>query len=167
MLLPQDITIAVKLLTIQGKWTFATLGKSLALSPSQVHSGYKRLICSELVTEDLKLPIKRNLIEFLIHGARYMFPPEWGGEATGLPTTHSSPIMSKLIKGSGNIIWPYKGRGMKKGRALAPIYKNIPEVALYDENFYAVFSLLDSLRAGGAREREVAQKALSSLILEL
>jgi len=167
---PQDPAIGIKLLTHgPTSWTFATLGDELGLSASQTHASYKRLIAADLVSADLRLPIKRNLVEFITHGLRYVFPAAWSSAIdTGIPTAHSSSEMKTLLKGEGTVIWPWKSasKGVK-GRALQPIHKCVPLASTKDARFYAIFAAIDSLRIGGARERGVAQEVLERLILDL
>ena len=43
----------------------------------------------------------------------------------------------------------------------APLHKNVPKAALSDPRLYELLVLVDTLRDGKAREREIAVKALT------
>jgi hypothetical protein len=42
-----------------------------------------------------------------------------------------------------------------------PLYKRAPEAALKDEDLYQLLALVDAIRDGSARERELAKRELS------
>jgi len=50
--------------------------------------------------------------------------------------------------------------GIMRGVGLLPLYENLPLAARDDEKFYELLALFDALRAGQARERELANKLL-------
>ncbi len=78
---PQDILVLLKLLSIGSRdWTYAWLSVQLDMSPSQLHAAVKRALAAQLaIREDQDIvPNRRNLLEFLIHGIRYVFVPERG-----------------------------------------------------------------------------------------
>ena len=52
-------------------------------------------------------------------------------------------------------------RGSKRGYAFLPLYKKVPQAALKDDELYQLLALVDALRDGGARERELAERELS------
>jgi hypothetical protein len=60
-------------------------------------------------------------------------------------------------------VWPDKN-GTVRGVALAPLYPTVPEAARRDSNLYELLALFDAVRAGQAREREIAQKQLAERI---
>ncbi len=47
-----------------------------------------------------------------------------------------------------------------RGYAFAPLYRTVPEAALRDPALYELLALVDAIRDGRARERNLAQKAL-------
>ena len=164
---PQDIVIAVKLLTWpSAEWSFHALGVSLGIGHNQVHLAYKRLILCDLVNKESKRTIKTNLFEFLVHGMRYVFPAIWQGESSGIPTSISGPSLKGLIKSGERIVWPTKNvANPVKGRGLLPIHDSVIVAALSDRKCYEILSVGEALRSGGAREREVASQELKGLIL--
>jgi len=106
-------------------------------------------------------PNIQALEEFLIHGIKYAFPPERGGMTRGLPTAHAAePLSHNLTQEDPAPVWPFD-RGPKRGYAFMPLYKRAPEAALKDPDLYQLLALVDAIRDGTARERELAKRELS------
>lgn len=161
VLKPQDLVIALKLAVLgPGAWTYESLAKDLAMSPSETHSGVKRLIQAKLLTPN-RTVIRESLREFLVHGVRYAFPPSLGGKARGIPTAHAAEPLAEEIQASDEDlpVWPY-AEGTVRGQSFSPLYRSVPEVALKDRALYELLALTDAVRGGRARERELAAKML-------
>jgi predicted transcriptional regulator len=76
MLKPQDLLVALKLLTAaEEDRTFPRLAAALGMSASEVHASVKRAVASGLVNPEARTARKAALLEFLVHGVRYVFPP--------------------------------------------------------------------------------------------
>jgi hypothetical protein len=48
-----------------------------------------------------------------------------------------------------------------RGYSFTPLHKNVPQAALEDKRLYELLALVDALRDGRARERELAVKELT------
>jgi len=132
------------------------------MSPSEVHGSIRRARAARLMhgPELDDGPNIRALEEFLIHGIN-AFPPERGGITRGLPTAHAAePLSRKLTQEDPAPVWPFE-RGPKRGYAFTPLYKRAPEAALKDQDLYELLALVDAIRDGNARERELAKRELS------
>jgi len=164
VLKPQDILVVLKLISLEGKhWTYAQLATQLNMSPSQLHSAVKRLLASQLATqiEDRITPNVRNLQEFLIHGLKYMFVPEQGEMTRGIPTGYAAPPLNEVFGSYDEPppVWPDPD-GKVRGIAFSPIYTVVPKVVSDDPKLYELLVLIDAIRGGRARERELAIKEL-------
>jgi hypothetical protein len=162
VLKPQDILIALKLVTLgQEVWTYESMAKDLAMSPSEAHTGVKRLIQAKLLTPD-RTVIRESLREFLVHGLRYAFPPTLGGKTRGIPTAHAAAPLASEIQTSEEDppVWPYS-EGTVRGQSFSPLYRSVPHVALRDLPLYALLALADAIRGGRARERSLAARMLT------
>jgi hypothetical protein len=60
-------------------------------------------------------------------------------------------------------VWPY-AEGPLRGIAFSPLYKNVPQAALRDSKLYELLALVDAIREGRAREREIAIRELTARI---
>lgn len=161
---PQDVLVLLKLVAIgQQPWSYAALSVDLAMSPSQLHSAVQRALAAKLAIrrEDSILPIIGNLEEFLIHGVKYAFAPERGELTRGVPTAHAAPPLVEHFSADNEPppVWP-EPQGKVRGQAFQPLYKSAPKAAVRDPSLYELLALVDAIRGGRARERELAVKEL-------
>lgn len=183
MLKPQDIVILLKILAVipltknnsnevlsQNK-----LALHLCMSVSEVHAGIKRLLKAGLLGEVQQyknvsstkkrsiLPIKEACEEFLVSGIKYFFPGELGEYTRGIPTSYAAPIFKdQILMGHDPVpVWPY-AEGTERGVALQPLYTSVPKsISQYpDPLFYELLALIDAIRSGRIRERNIATKLL-------
>jgi hypothetical protein len=165
ILKPQDVVILLKLVTI-GKedWSFSTLSAALFMSPSEVHAGVHRAIAAKLATKiiDRIIPAIRSLEELVIHGLRYVFVPDRGEITRGMPTLHAGPPLSQMLVSSNDPppVWP-DPEGNVRGQSFSPLYKSVPKAAKQDHQLYELLVLVDAIRGGRPREREMAKKEIS------
>lgn len=181
MLKPQDIVILLKILSIMTiskghsleELTQNELARLLCMSPSEINAGIKRLALSGLLGPVQRshrlifLPIKSAVEECLIAGVKYFFPAQLGAYTRGIATSYAAPIFEKLIVlGNDPIpVWPH-GEGDQRGLALAPLYRSVPQsiIKYPDQLFYEMLVLIDAIRTGRARERNIAIQLLKDKI---
>ena len=167
---PQDLYVVLALLSRAAPPAslYPDLAALTGLAVSAVHASLKRAAASKLVMFQDRKPVvlKAALLEFLVHGARYAFPPVQGGLTRGVPTAYAAAPLNEVIAPSSDPppVWPH-AKGTARGLGVAPLYPSVPEAALKDEALYAALALLDALRLGQAREREAAQKLLKARFL--
>lgn len=164
MLKPQDILFLLKLVAIGEKpWSYNGLAIELGMSPSEVHAAAKRALVARLAVRqvDKVLPNIRNLEEFLLHGLQYAFPAEHSGLNRGMLTAYASPPMAEHYAAVNEPppVWPDPD-GEVRGESFSPLYKSVPFAARNDVKLYELLALVDSIRGGRAREREIAKKEL-------
>lgn len=157
---PQDIALLLKVFS-KGKleWRQVDLAAELEISQGEVAKSLSRLKRSGLVSQ--KLVNRSAMLEFLIHGLKYVFPISIGALAVGVPTAISSPFFkSKIAQGDwDSYVWP-SSKGSARGQIIVPLYPQLVEAALKDEKFYELMSLVEVLRMGRARERKIAEEEL-------
>lgn len=163
---PQDVVVLIKLLSYEGgRPPIAQVGVDLALSASEVHAALKRLAVSRLISNDLNegRPLLESVEEFLVHGVKYAFPAQRGEVTRGMLTSYAAPPLSVAIAGGSDLppVWPFP-EGEHRGVTLEPLYKTVPIAARRDPILYEMLALLDALRDGRAREKQLAEKQLIS-----
>jgi hypothetical protein len=165
---PQDVVVLLKLSVYgQKRPTFAQIAKDIMMSASEIHAAIKRAKAARLLHQS-EMCDRLNvsaLEEFLIHGVKYAFPVERGGLTRGIPTSYAAAPLNQLIVSSDEPIpvWPYP-EGDKRGIALTPLYKTVPKAALLDPELYKYLALVDAIRDGRVRERNLAEQELSKLL---
>ena len=162
----QDILIILKIISLGSKsWRMIDLAHELDLSPSEVSLGLERLKLSGLLDSEKKKPYYSALLEFLIHGLKYVFPVDVGSIQRGVPTAHSYGASSKKIVSDQSFIWPSE-EGTVRGISVSPLYETVPFAVAKDEKLHRLLALIDSIRIGRVREQNFAkielEKALSS-----
>ena len=164
VLKPQDLVVAIKLGVIRHRLlTYAELANELCLSASEVHAATRRAELSRLVrrTEGAIVGVRSSLIEFILHGVPYCFPPNLGGVVRGTPTGIAGPVLHRHFNLENDLVpvWP-DAEGTARGLAFQPLYPTVPAAARRDAQLYEVLSLVDAIRGGAARERELAKEEL-------
>ena len=166
----QDIALLLKLSLVKGKSALSKdLARELFLSPSEISKSLQRSRAAGLIylNNGDKRVNRAALLELLLHGMKYVFPPQRGGLTRGVPTGASvEPLSSSLApETEPPPVWPY-AEGTTRGLSFSPLYKGAPQAALLDKEFYKLLALCDAIRDGRARERNLAsgllKEALSS-----
>lgn len=161
---PQDLLFLLKLIVIEKKqWSFNKLSIELGMSPSEVHAAAQRSLAARLAVKegnDIRVNV-RNLEDFLLHGMQYVFVPERGELNRGMPTAYASAPMDAYFAEVNEPppVWP-DPEGEVRGESFSPIYKSAPVAARNDPKLYELLALVDAIRGGRAREREIAKKEL-------
>lgn len=165
MLKAQDIVVLLKVAVAPPRWSFAELAEQLGMSASAVHRSLRRAADSGLYDSRRRQIKPRELKEFLAHGVRYVFPAVRHGEARGVPTAWGAePLASELSSsGRNDPVWP-DAQGNARGIALDPLYPNVPRAAVRDGALYRLLAVVDAIRVGGARERNLAVAWLDRLL---
>ncbi len=172
ILKPHDVVVALKLCG-ETPATYGAVAKSLFLSVSEVHVAVRRCTHAGLLGRAgdraplrTHAPVVGAIKEFVLHGVRYAFPAVRGGVSRGVPTAHAAPPLAAKLADPGQDpppVWP-DPRGTVRGLALCPLYPGAPAAAAEDARLYALLVLIDALRIGRAREREIARGILADLL---
>jgi len=141
--------------------TYAGLAEELGMSPSEVHAAVRRSTVAGLVDPADRRPLVAPLLDFLLHGLAYVFPPERGELTRGMPTAAAAPVLASLFTDTTEpaTVWP-DPEGEVRGVAFLPLYRTVPEAARRDPRLYDLLALVDLLRGGRARERAAAEAEL-------
>lgn len=169
VLKPQDFAVALKLVVLKGRrLPYAALGEVMHLSRFEAHAAVQRLMAAKLVAaiDDQPRPVLAALRPFVVYGAPYAYPPVRDELTVGFPTAHGvSPLKEKMLASNEPPpVWPHPD-GVMTGLGLLPLYENLPLAANEDLALYELLALFDALRAGQARERELARKLIEERLV--
>src|SRR5690606_14791343 len=140
--------------------TQSAMAKDLGLSQAEISYATKRLRLAQLVMQSSADVILPHLIEFSVHCARYNYPAVIGKEVRGIPTaTLVEPLKDQVISSEGQVAWP-SGQGTIRAQSLEPIHPSAPHAALANPRMYRLLSLLDGIRVGKNRLRQIATDLL-------
>lgn len=165
---PQDLLVSLKLLALDRKsWQYASLAESIGMGQGEVHAAVQRARkAGLLVTESsCPMPMRRNLLEFIGHGIRYVFVPDRGSIVRGLPTAWAAPPLARLMVSDDPAVpvWPFD-EGAIRGESFSPLYRSAPVAATRDKRLYELLVLVDAIRGGRVRERKMALDLFGKLI---
>lgn len=160
---PQDIVVLIKILTMDdGDWQLKDLANALFISNSEISESLERSAYAGLI-DFLKRNVHRgNLLDFLFYGLKYVFPAQPGILARGFPAAHSHPFLQSFISSDQAYVWPSPS-GSILGQAITPFYANQVKAAQQDDELYRLLALLDVIRVGKLREKNLAQRALKEI----
>ncbi|MGX5817163.1 hypothetical protein ACWKWU_03155 [Chitinophaga lutea] len=159
---PQDIVVLLKIVISKDDWMNKTIAEDLYLSPAEVSYSLQRSALAELVDPSKRKVMRNALLEFIQYGLPRVFPAVKGAVAKGIPTAYSSPAISPHLmtnQPSDKVVWP-SPQGSSKGESIHPLYPNATKAALKDPTLYELLSLVDVMRVGKVREKEIALKLL-------
>jgi hypothetical protein len=146
-----------------------SIAQSIGLSATEAHEALKRLVAAHLVVASAlpgrvqrgrpgrTLLVNRAAVTELVqHGVRYIFVPERGRIVRGMVTGAAAPVLRDIIQAASTpSVWP-DPRGETKGESFSPLYRSAVIAARNDARLYALLALVDAIRGGSAREREIA-----------
>jgi hypothetical protein len=160
-----DIYALAKLTLEEGVRPYAVVAGELAMSASEFHAAVRRLGQAGLVEPKARRIRQGAVREFLIHGLRYVFPASPGGLTRGMVTSFAALPLSELISfGKENVpVWP-DALGESLGYGIEPLHPSAPEAARRDGRLYEILALIDALREGRNRERQIAKEELLNRI---
>jgi len=163
---PQDVAILLKIVVIASEsWQLAGLAHLLKISISEISESLNRSRLAGLIDYNKKKVNRQNLLEFLEHGVKYVFPEQPGALVRGIPTAHSHPDMKKKFISEMNYVWS-DNHGEVMGLMIQPFYKNQVEAVKEDKKYYKLLALVDVIRVGKVREVKYAVNELKNILNE-
>jgi hypothetical protein len=162
---PQDIAILLKIVSLgDSPWNIAELSHQLKISISEISESLNRSMLAGLIDHRKKKVNRLNLIEFLEHGFKYVFPQQPGAMVRGVPTAHAHPLIKEKFISDMDYVWPDPKGGII-GLTIEPLYQRQVEAIGEDGDLYMFLALLDMIRAGKAREVKYAVNELKEAFL--
>jgi hypothetical protein len=163
---PQDIVILLKISTYINKpWSQMVLAEELYISQSEVSKSLMRSKYAALLDHTGKKVMRLALMELLEYGIKYVFPQQPGALVRGVPTAHSAPPLNAVFQSQEQYVWP-SANGTVRGQSIQPLYPSVVQAVKQDENLYALLALIDAIRVGRAREKEMAIVELKKRLLD-
>lgn len=162
---PLDILVLLKKITSSGcSMSYRELSSSLLVSLSSISDSLSRSCVAQLVDGNKQRVNVLALEEFLVHGLRYAFPVKVGRIMRGVPTYISaSPLKEQVSFGTDSYVWPSRF-GTMRGQGIVPLCPTIPQIVEKDEELYQLLVIVEALRIGRVREREIAASMLHEFI---
>lgn len=163
---PLDVVVLLKLISLDDQpWNQKPLAEALYMSQSEISKSFARSKYAGLIDPSGKLVRRLALMDFLKSGIAYAFPQQPGAVVRGIPTAHSAAPLSQVIQSTEPYVWP-SAKGTVRGQSIVPLYPSVVDAVQNDPKLYELLALVDALRVGRAREKEIALAELQKRILK-
>jgi len=162
---PLDIVILLKIIALgDSSWLQSGLAESLHISQSEVSKSLMRSKYAGLLDASGKRVSALALMDLLQFGIRYIFPQQPGAIVRGIATSHSAPPLNTIFKSEEPYVWP-SAKGDLRGQSILPLYPSVIDAIKKDVKLYELLALVDAIRVGRAREKEMAIQQLKKRIV--
>lgn len=159
---PQDVAVLLKIIISDSSWMSKTIAEDLFLSQSEVSYSLQRSALAELLDHSKRKVMRNAFLEFIQYGLPRVFPAIRGAITIGVPTAFSAPVILPYFmtnQHTEKVVWSHP-EGEARGETISPLYPNAVQAALKDQTLYELLSLVDVMRVGRVREKEIALKLL-------
>jgi hypothetical protein len=163
MVKASDIYVLGGMLVHGGDWTFRSLADRLQVPHPVVQRALSRAQAAGLYSAERREVHSLHWEEFALHALHFVAPGKLGALVPGVPAAWAAEPMASAIRSSGEDlppVWPY-ARGRVRGQAFDPLHPAAPGAVEGWPELGEILALLDSLRAGDPRVRQVAGGLLS------
>lgn len=156
---------------LEPDYTARGLEMETGISKTQINLSLKRSIDVGLAFKDRKNGFPRanarTLFDFIVYGLRYVFPVRKGELTRGIGTAFSAPMLRDKLFNAGelDLVWP-DAYGKTKGQAIEPLFKTAPHAVKRDPVLYHLLALVDAIRLGQPRERNLAVELLEARMID-
>ncbi|MEZ4824967.1 MAG: hypothetical protein R3C61_01535 [Bacteroidia bacterium] len=162
---PQDIGVLLKIcLEESDSWTQISLARALCLSQSEISESITRSTYARLLFDKGRQVHRLAFMDFIQYGLAFVFPQQPGMVQRGIPTAHSAPPLSTEIISEEKYVWPF-AKGNVRGHSILPLYPAVVQAVQADSQLYELLALIDAVRVGRARERNLALDMLKKKLL--
>lgn len=161
---PQDVVVLAKLIAINDPdYIQIGLAEALYMSQSEISSSISRSSYSGLLINKGKEVNRKLFFDFIKYGLSVVFPQHPGAIVRGTLTAHSAPPLDVEIVSEEKYVWPY-AKGRARGQSIVPLYPTVPKAVILDSHLYELLVLMDAVRVGRAREKNLALELLAQRI---
>ena len=162
---PQDVVVLIKVLLEEDRnWTQVSLARSLFMSQSEISESLSRSRYARFLYDKGRKVVRQSFIDLLTYGIPFIFPQQPGNVVRGIPTGHSASPLKEEIMSDDHYVWPY-AKGSVRGHGILPLYYTVPQAIELDQHLYEILALIDAMRVGRVREKNLAREMLKKRIL--
>jgi hypothetical protein len=165
---PLDVGVLLHL-SIHPGASYAALAEALGVSKSSAHAAIGRLVRSGLASRVGRREVHAApgpTREFLQFAVPYVFPAETVPKARGILTGFSAPpLRAHAPDDDAPLVWPSR-LGESLGVGVYPLVPSAPDISFRDPRLYRLLALVDALRLGDARQREIARSLIEESLAE-
>jgi len=149
-----------------GGWTVRSLAAELRLPSASVQRSLDRLAVVGVFDARRRRVNVGACEDLFVYALRFIAPAAVGGETRGLPTAWAAPPLVGHLARTDDLppVWP-DPHGEVRGLEVQPLHPRVVSLASADSEMYELLALIDGLRVGDARVRQLAVRMLHDWIL--
>jgi hypothetical protein len=165
----QDVVVALALVALnrehKERLQYERLANVLAMSGSEAFKATRRLVSAGLVDAGGWRPLSEPLCNYIVFGVPHAFPGKLGEPTRGVPTAWAAPALTGALPQGSDLppVWPWT-EGKTRGHSIVPLFRSVPQAVKNLPALYELLALVDALRIGRARDREIARGMLKKLL---
>lgn len=149
-------------------YSVRSLASATGISKSEVSNILTRCYANglaKLQRNGLPTSNRKGLEEFLVYGLKYVFPVKMLGLTRGIATGLTAPVFGGELRAPSEQtpVWA-DPKGATSGPSVEPLYKTVPFAVRRDQTLYMLLAVVDSIRLGLSRERNLAVLKLHELL---
>lgn len=166
MLQPSDVYVLAGLAVLdEPKWTYRDLAARLRVTHPLVQRALQRAGEADLYSRSTRSVHRANFEEFVLHGLRFLAPAKLGPVVAGVPAAWAAPPIARLIHETSDLppVWP-AAHGHVRGHELPPLHDSAIEAVETFPELGELLAIIDSMRAGDVRVRQVASVQARELL---
>ncbi len=147
---------------VRGTWRPADVHRELDVPWSSLDRSLRRLEVADIVRDGW---INRIALSELLPVLRYLFPLVVDREQVvrGLPTSFAARAFEGRVRYTAPLVWAAED-GTIDGNAVEPLHPSVVAASRRNPELGDVFTLVDALRGGRAREIGIATERLTALV---
>lgn len=155
---PSDVIVACQLTQVTSP-SLKTVSELTILSVGECHNAVARLASAGLLSVPKRHVAPELLLRFILYGVPYSFPAQIGPSTMGIATAFSVEAFKSLVESTEAYVWP-DGGGATEGLALTPLFPSAVRLRHANPALYEILALVDVLRVGDLREKQLAETLL-------
>jgi hypothetical protein len=166
LLRPADVYVLAGFAVLdEPEWTYRDLAARLRVPHPLVQRALQRAGEADLYSRSRRSVHRANFEEFILYGLRFLAPARLGPVVAGIPAAWAAPPMSRLIHETGDLppVWP-TAHGHVRGHELLPLHPSAVEAVEAFPDLGELLAVIDSIRAGDVRVRQVASEQARKLL---
>jgi hypothetical protein len=166
LLRPADVYVLAGLAVLdEPEWTYRDLAARLRVPHPLVQRALQRAGEADLYSASSRSVHRANFEEFILYGLRFLAPAKLGPVVAGIPAAWAAPPMSRLIHETSDLppVWP-AADGHVRGHELPPLHRSAVEAVATFADLGKLLAVIDSIRAGDVRVRQVASEQARALL---
>jgi len=158
----QDLLILLFLQLEKTKTYQKDIADRLMISRAGVSYSINRLIKLNLLSNDRERIMTQTILDFIKYAIHIVYPAHQGPRVKGVLTANLFELDGQIIS-NDKYVWK-SSSGKDIGQEISPLYHTAPLIVESEPALYQALQMIDIIRLGNSREKNLAYNKLVSLL---